>query len=190
MAVTAKQDGTFQGNLNIGTDFLSQTYPVYLDILAAIVEDVVAAGISIDVQPASIYWYLHLYTNAELSRLSKFKSSLPKFDLGDVQFINQGQRTSGEFWNFSSQRFAPQTCWSLQSTRFYPSEYTPLEDIGTANILGLNLFDSNTVLTSPFNYADSLQLQLFNADLTGVQIWLYYQGATLEYSPPLALLGI
>jgi len=130
-----------------------------------------------------VVWFISAYIKSVIGNPSKFKSALPKFDLGSIAHIYRGHCSSEYYLNYNSQRLPAQLCWSPDSSVLYPQPYVPPQMI-TGQLLSLTT--SGTIGTATM-FADSCSILLTNGSVEDAQIVAYYQALNLNTNLPLSL---
>jgi len=133
--------------------------------------------------PWSVVWYVNAYIPNTLNNANKFKSALPKFDLGIIANVWRGQVSSEYYINYTSQRFPVQTCWEPPEFLYYPAPYIAPAPIvgGTLSLNGQNIFGL------ALQYADSCYISFVSGSIQEAVIIAYYQAIHLDTNTPLSL---
>jgi hypothetical protein len=126
-----------------------------------------------------ILWGAISYCPTIIGNVSRFKSALPKYDIGDMCITYRGHCTDAFFINYQSQRSGTYSSWSIDFDETYPSPYNPPSLVTSANQESLTRASSNAYVQ-----ADALQINLVNADISSYLLYINYQAALIDLENP------
>jgi hypothetical protein len=195
MTITATDGSAIAwGNIKFTPPFLTQTGTIHIDVANAVAEDVSGTITPLpgDLDLLYIAWCFYFYGTEILANSYRFKSALPKFDLGYADIAFRGSCTDSIYLNFLAQRSPNYVCFKNNGGTSYPSGYIAPVPISDPQLIFLPLtkpdifaFDTNSQFTK---YGTDLYLQF-----TGLQISdetecvIYYQSFIPPWGPPLSL---
>lgn len=130
-----------------------------------------------------VNWTAYFYADTIRANVSRYKSALPKYDLGCIDAFYKGAQTFSTYYNYLSQRTANFTFWGENIGIGYPSEFAPAE-ITTNTTLsfqnsgsnGDNCVATDLCFTLPGVELDNFSVNVFY--LAG----LYSVGAPAQFS--------
>jgi len=195
MPVTASNNSNIAwGFVNFTPPFLNQTELMHIDIASTVATDVgsTIAPLPGDLDILFISWCFYLYGTNVLANSYKFKSALPKFDLGYADIAFRGSLTDSIYLNFLAQRSPTYSCWKNNGGTAYPSPYIAPTPVLDPSILLLCLTDPNPDAvnsTSQFTkYGTDLYLQFTGLQISGdTKVTIYYQSFIPPWGAPLSL---
>ena len=132
-----------------------------------------------------ILWQAIFYSPTLLNNTARFKSALPKYDIGSYEVSYRNQRTYGEFINYQAQRSLPCISTQYLLPQDYPGIYTPPTPIGEAELLALSFSDISSSLQG-----DSIWIQPSGVDKSAFIVDIIYQAEYLDVYPPFSIAEI
>ena len=173
MTITAITEGLGDvfGVISRSSDFLQNNFSAYWNVLNDILTDLNTVPTT-STRPRNwgIQWTMSLYTNGILNNASKFKSALPKYDLGAINIYYRGQCTYESFWNYTSQRCPVMSCWATDADINYPAPVDIPTPITDADLLWL----SNRTFAPVLNYGTDACIYTSNADTSVYRVVVFY----------------
>lgn len=191
MTITASiPDYLAWGNIKYDATKFSQTSLNHFTVIADIANNDLYPNFSPPAGQSNnfyIAWCFYLYGSQLLSNSYRFKSALPKYDLGNADIAFRGSQTDSINLNFLAQRSPVYKAWDTDAGTDYPSPYiepTPIE-VGFESAQNLSQYFFNAPAG---NYGTDLYVQLTGLQISDdLQLVVYYQANNVVLSVPYSL---
>lgn len=176
MTITAinSDNTTVFGNITYGSGTLDTYELIHLPVVQDIFTNDIS-GITPSYPPGyigfpSVLWCFYFFGTEYLSKTGRFKSALPKYDLGSYNVAFRGSVTFEGTINYLAERSPVFRAWFSDAGTDYPSPYIAPSPVSDAYLLFLGAGAGYT------NYGTDLYLQFTGLELNAdVELVAYYQ---------------
>ena len=173
-----------EGILLLSSDMFSDISAITIDVNADINAEI-AEYVPFPFLPGLVFnhaWYLQLYNDTSVVNVRKFISAYGRFNFGVVDYAFRGQASGGEYWQYQSQRFQVQNCWSVDTESTYPAQVIVPETINPARIVSQGTGGGREAI----NYANTVSIRLISALSSGTNGAIVFNSFGVEQSAPVS----